>query len=198
MFDRVNVEPDRQRGDSRRSEILRERIADYIMASGGRAGEDRARAIREDFVDAAVRIADRRGMRTWKGADDSARRYSASSSLEVLFGEKVNTVGGKGGKGGHRRTGVNSRWVLDIWEATLDHLTREDPFSRPVQEPEETPDDVNVEPDADDGVRIYQSARTGSLSASILDAYLSRDDEAIMRIAIDVEGLERARRGRAS
>lgn len=146
---------------------------------------------REDFLATAVRVARDRGLRLWKD-DHTPVIDGARSSLAVLLKEKENIAAGEGGRPARMHTGVNASWVLDIWEAALEHLNREDPFSR-RREAERTSRLTAEELEAmqDGGPQFIQVGQ--SLSARILDAYLGRDDEAIMRIAIEIEGLEAAR-----
>jgi hypothetical protein len=202
-----------------RSAIVRERVLDHLMQAGGRHGPERMDAVREDFIEIAMRHADRVGLRTWKGESPDRRKAVARRSLATLLEEIVVTTPGKKGKAARKHTGVNHAWVLDIWEAALDYLHREPIDANHVRVPiaslalETEHHEANLLavreqiPFSEALERVRGRAAAGelialndggptvvqvgpSLSARLLDAYLERDDESIMRIAVEVEGLE--------
>jgi hypothetical protein len=189
----VDIGRDRKRtGNVTRSEVIRERIEDHLMRSGGRNSKERYLAIREDFITTAVRTAQRAGLRTWKGDDEHRLRDSAAKSLKVLFGEFVvvsRASRTKPGSGAVNRTGVNSGWVLDIWEATLDHITREDHLSRETKLQAEIAagDTKGTYTEPTDGPKVFNITAAAPVSVRLLEAYLARDDETIMRIAVELE-----------
>lgn len=190
----VDTGRDRKRTTNvQRSEVIRERIEDHLMRSGGKHSRDRYLAIRRDFIMTAMRTAERLGIRTWKGDDPHKQRYAAEHSLATLFGEvSVAQKGPKGTVGAVYRTGVNTGWVLNIWEATLDHITRESALVREAERQEELDagrdDGDYTEPE--DGPRVFNIAKDAPVSVRLLEAYLGRDDETIMRIAVELEHIE--------
>lgn len=191
----MNIDTGRDRkrtANLHRSEVIRERIEDYLMRSGGKNSRERYLHLRDDFVRSAIRTAERAGLRTWKGDDQHRVHHNAESSLRILFGEKSVTNSRPGGA--VVRTGVNAAWVLDIWEATLDHINREDLLTREQERLEEIDRGLRDEPifeePEDGGVKVFQIAKTAPISLRLLEAYLGRDDEGIMRIAVELEGIE--------
>jgi hypothetical protein len=188
----VDVGRDRRRkANIHRSEIVRERIEDHLMRSGGKNSRDRYIAIREDFVRSALRTAQRLGIRSWKGDDANRIQHNAHSSLSILFGEKAVTSSRAGGA--VVRTGVNAGWVLDIWEATLDHITREGSEERKAERQAEIaagPRDDGSPINDPGGIKVFNIAATAPVSVRLLEAYLGRDDETIMRIAVELEHIE--------
>ena len=192
----MNIDTGRDRkrtANLQRSEVIRERIEDYLMRSGGKHSRERYLALRKDFVQAAVRTAERAGLRVWKGDDHHRVKYNAEHSLATLFGEVTVNSRKPGGGGTVPRTGVNAAWVLDIWEATLDHINREDHLTREQERQEEIDRGVRDEPifdEPDEGVKVFQIAKTAPISLRLLEAYLNRDDDGIMRIAVELEHVE--------
>jgi hypothetical protein len=188
----IDIGADRKRtANVVRSEVVRERIEDHLMRSGGRISRDRYEVAREDFLSTALRAAERAGMRSWTGPDKHAIRASAKGSLQVLFGEKVNVTPGKGGSGAKNRTGVNVSWVLDVWENALNVINRQDPAHRENDEHTYLRagarfDEPYVEPA--DGPQVIKIVK--SLSTRVIDAYLGRDDEEMLRLALEIEDLE--------
>lgn len=186
---------ERKRGNVARSETLRERIEDYLMRSGGRDSRDRYEALREDFIVTAIRTAEREGRRLWKADDPHKVQYNARRSLQVLFGEVENVTYGTNGSGARKRTGVNVSWVLDVWERALNVLNREDVFTREQRRQEELKrgsTDFGPPAEPADGPQVFKIVADKPISVRILDAYLNRDDEAMMRLAVEIEGLELA------
>lgn len=191
----IDTGRDRKRtANLQRSEVIRERIEDYLMRSGGKHSRERYLALRKDFVQAAIRTAERAELRIWKGDDQHRVKYNAEHSLATLFGEVSVNSRKPGGGGTVARTGVNAAWVLDIWEATLDHINREDHLTREREREEEVArgarDDLVFEEPESGGVRVFQIAKTAPISLRLLEAYLGRDDETIMRIAVELESIE--------
>lgn len=190
----IDTGRDRKRtANLQRSEVIRERIEDYLMRSGGKHSKERYLAVRKDFVQAAIRTAERANLRIWKGDDQHRVKYNAEHSLATLFGEIGVNSRKPGGGGTVLRTGVNAAWVLDIWEATLDHINREDNLTREREREEEVARGADLVFDGTEdegGIRIFQTAKTTPVSTRLLEAYLGRDDEGIMRIAIELEAFE--------
>lgn len=199
---KVEIGPNRKhKGNVERSAIVRERIEDYLKASGGKRGREDYEARRLEFIGYAVRTANRLGMRTWKESGTKKVEHGAIDSLKVLFGEKSAWTNHKDERGAFKRSGVNSAWVLDIWEATLDHLVREDPFLKEIERENEqrevqreltqrTEEDELERLNSEPGPRVFKIADTAPISVRLLDAYLNRDDDAIMRIAVELEHVE--------
>lgn len=199
---KVETGPNRKHvGNVERSAIVRERIEDYLMASGGKRSREDFEKRKLEFIGYAVRTAKRLGMRIWKESGTKKAEHGATNSLRVLFGEKTAWTNHKHERGAFRRTGVNSAWVLDIWEATLDHLVREDPFLRAIErenEEREVQREMLTRTDEAElsrlnqqtGPRVFHIADTAPISVRLLDAYLNRDDDAIMRIAVELEHVE--------
>lgn len=180
----------RKRGkeNEARSAIVRERVLDCLGQMGARHGDERKSSqARDQFLYAAIRIAKDRGMRMWK--DETHTFYDgAKSGLEVLLGEKrvINR--------GVIATGVNAAWVLDIWEATLDHYSR-DPIFRnhlKVVADDARLTDEDIEEMNSRGPQIVAVPKPErALSMRVLEAYLARDEETFMALLLEVEGLER-------
>lgn len=160
-----------------RCDVLRERIEDWIAAHGG----TRSTAARDDmqrlFVKRALSVGRERGMKLWHSKTMSPEDC-ALSSLRILLREKSNTTKGR------TYTGSNLRWILDIWEAALDELTRGTrPKLEVVPAPEpEDPETVGF------GVRVFAPAKPEkSLGTRILEAYLKRNDDLIVNLAEEVD-----------
>lgn len=159
----------------KRNEIVRERVRDHLGHTGGRSNWRNAK---EDFVRAAIRIGRERGLRLWNDTTKESLE-SGISSLETLLEEKHVHQ-----RDGSSTTGRNVNWVLDLWEATLDHYTRE-----PLYRPETTDPAVEqLEGPAFKHIPVVQRSR--SLSLRILEAFLQRDEEKILMLAGEVEQLE--------
>lgn len=192
----MNIDTGRDRkrtANLQRSEVIRERIEDYLMRAGGKHSKERYLAVRKDFVQAALRTAERAGLRTWKGDDQHRVKHNAEHSLATLFGEVSVSSRKPGGGGTVLRTGVNAAWVLDIWEATLDHINREDHLTREQERQEEIDRGLRDEPifdEPEEGPRVFAIAKTAPISMRLLEAYLAKDDEGIMRIAVELEAYE--------
>lgn len=175
-----------------RSKVTRERVLDMLMQMGGRHGDPvKLQAARDEFCTTAVRIGRERGMRLWK--DESATVVDgAHSSLAVLLCEKrvVNK--------GTIATGVNSAWVLDLWEAALDYYFRDPVWGHHrasltlVGAPATTDEEIDAL--NADGPTVFAKPvvppAAKSLSMRLLEAYLAKDDEQMMAIAVEVESLE--------
>jgi hypothetical protein len=184
----------RKRGfnNAERSAVLRERVEDYLASHGAHRNPAGARA---DFATAAVRTATRFGMRTWRDSTKTTQE-AAERSLGVLLGEVVNVRSGKNGSGALRYTGVNDAWVLDIWEATLEHYVRDDPFTRELARKDELVatevESTRAELDrlnGQAGVQVFRTTDESPVGMRIIEAYLARDDDAIMRIAMELEAM---------
>jgi hypothetical protein len=195
----IDTGPNRKHsGNVHRSQVVRERIEDYLMRGGGNRSREHYEQRRADFINAAVRTAERLDMRRWKASGTKTVAHGAQDSLKVLFGEKGAYTNHKGEHGAFKRTGVNSGWVLDIWEATLDHQIREDPFLRAVERDDqfresEEPDVTEldeIERLNEGGPKAFAIGHASPISMRLLDAYLNRDDETIMRIAVELEAYE--------
>lgn len=182
----------RKRGHANeaRSAVVRERVLDLLGQLGARHGDERkAQQARDQFLYTAIRVAKDRDMRIWK--DDNHTLYEgAKSGLEVLLGEKrvINR--------GTIATGVNLAWVLDIWEATLDHYFRDPIYKERAHlkaVPNEKITDDEVEAlNADGPSWLAVPKRERALSMRVLEAYLARDEETFMALLLQVEELERS------
>lgn len=181
----------RGKANEARSAVVRERVLDLLGQLGARHGDERrAQQARDQFLYTAIRVAKDRDMRLWK--DETHTLYEgAKSGLEVLLGEKrvINR--------GTIATGVNSSWVLDIWEATLDHYFRDPIFKdraylTVVPEPltDEQVEALNA--DGPSFIAVPKAEPTPrALSMRVLEAYLARDEETFMALLLEVEELER-------
>lgn len=157
-----------------REDRIRERIRTEVTANG----LDRV----ANGLAAYARV---NGMRTWAGRNREQQARGARSSCEILLRLKAVSTDNR------FSTGHCVGWVLDIMEGYLNDLTeqRERLFGgRANGRAPSTEVALIAEPVIEPGPEKPESQ---SLSAQLLDAYLSRDDEAIMRIAVAVEALER-------
>jgi hypothetical protein len=187
----IKVEVDPNSPLASRSARVRERVLDHLMERGGRVSPSRMDDARHDLVMCAIRLAKERGMRLW--TDRSKDQVSLGlQSLETLLGEKVVIMPPrKKGEPSIKATGKNLNWVLDLWEVALDYHHREPLYQ--VRKPAEEIVPVTLEEARamnDSGPTVVAITQPVSISSRLLDAYLARDDEAIMRLAIEVEALE--------
>ena len=142
-----------------------------------------------------VSYARRNDMRCWAGGSYSKQKIGARSSIEILFRLKAVSTDNR------FSTGHCVGWVLDIMEGYLNDLAseRERLFGGRVngrhpheERTEERALAIIEQPVAEEEEEIVIEQEPQSLSAALLDAYLAGDDEAIMRIAVAVEALERS------
>lgn len=179
----------RGKANEARSAVVRERVLDVLGQMGARHGEERkTQQARDQFLYMAIRVAKEQDLRLWK--DETKTLYEgAKSGLEVLLGEKrvINR--------GVIATGVNVSWVLDIWEATLDHYSRDPIFRNRAHlqavPPEKLTDAEIAEMQADGPSFVAEPKRERALSMRVLEAYLERDEETFMALLLQVEELER-------
>lgn len=182
-----------------RYELVRTRVEDWL----GMHGATRSEAARHDaeilFVRTAIRVGRDRGMRLWK---DNAKgmEETALKSLRYLLREySVRSARDK-----IIRTGGNAHWVMDLWEAAINELTREAPrrVSRPPDPAvEELPEplarttaqelkDLN----GHSGPQVFKEELEEvkrSLAMRVLDAYLEKDDGLMLELTREIEQLER-------
>lgn len=185
------IRDDRNTAHTKRCAVIRERVLDHLMERGGRVSRLRMTEAKYDFAKMAVRLGVESGVRVWKESGGKEQIEVAKQSLDTLLGDKVVINPGKNGQPAKRVTGVNVGWVLDLWEAVLDHYHRQSVYVRPaltvVPEPEDGAGD-----DGDGPQWVAEPPAERALSDRVLDAYLNRDDEAMMRLAVEIERLERA------
>lgn len=146
-----------------RSDMVRERVRDAVHMIGYGSVDEGLRR----FARRAEATSEREKLRFFKG-DTIDPIDSAVSSLRNLLGMR------------DAATGRSEHWVLDLWEAVLSEIYHGLP-ARPTPDP--AVDQVEA---AEVGVQVF--AETRSLPMRLLDAYTSRDDEAIMALALELEG----------
>lgn len=148
-----------------------------------------------------IGYARREKMRSWADTKGPHQRFAgAMSSIRILFSEEAVSTDGR------FNTGHCHNWVLDIMEGWLRESIRDHDLFAEHDEVQSSPDE-----NATDGIALAvidpedfeaeleslneplegEIEEPMSLSSQILEAFLVRDEDAIMRCAIAVEQLER-------
>jgi len=189
----------RQRGhaNAARSAIVKERVLDALGQLGMRHGShELSESAKEEFCRRAIRTAKEQGLRLWRSSS-MTELQSARDSLATLLGEKKTYS-----RAGKFSTGVNSGWVLDIWEATLTKYSRTPLFEeRPPTCRDEKAEYRLTDSDCEElnagGPAFIHVARQTTvtkpdrpLSWRLMEAYIGRDDDAILQIAQEISSLE--------
>lgn len=151
-----------------RSTAIRARVEDAL----NQLGHGNIEAGKCRFLEHAIWCAERKQMRLWKKVSPEQQIRVATRSLNTLLGE-VGVV-----ENGKTWTGRNKNWVLDIWEVALDDwfYIKEVPV-------------VGTETFSASEICEEEDARQKSLSLRILEAYIKRDDNAMIDLAEEVEAL---------
>ena len=132
---------------------------------------------RDLFIRRAVKLAQAKGLHLWESKTMPIEE-SAHDSLRILLCEKSSpsTYG--------VFTGVNSHWVLDIWELACDHfescalkLVRDEEADEPFRR-------STVE------APLLRVAVEHSLSERLMSAYIGRDDTEILRIVKELKSAD--------
>lgn len=166
-----------------RSAEIRVRILAAIKLLSGNCSPLEVANAREQFLRFCIMAAKSRNLRLWH-SDYMTTLQSADNSLAILFGEK-RTHNGKG----TWSTGVNKRWVLEIWEAGLDRF-----FPSLIEE-----EHAEIASLADyrrsTVVHLPEEQEKKlfpkTLATRVLDAYHARDDEKMAELWTEIIKLEK-------
>ncbi len=175
-----------------RSDMLRPRMADLVALLGHNDQEFGLKVVSRRAVD----VAKVRDMRTWNDTNQARGKVGcAYESLTKLLGLRINPTDKARG---HNYTGRNAHWVLDIWEAVLEEIFHSKPTPKP--RPEDPSDALLGTGTQEHGVQVEATAAPApadtpaapktALAMRILEAYIARDDDAILEVANEVGKME--------
>jgi len=127
------------------------------------------------FIEHTLWCAEQRGMRVWNDTSKPMKEV-ATGSLLLLLGRKPSYGLVREGQG------MNSNWVLDLWEVACDDWFRVKPAK-----PGEVEQMDALEAASPAAVATLVGPPDRRLSARILDAYLNRDAEAMLTALGELE-----------
>lgn len=130
------------------------------------------RTDRDLFLKRAIKLAEENDLRLWQSKTNTLEE-SARDSLRILLGEKhIPSTHGV-------YTGVNEYWVLEIWERACDHFDA---------------GALHLVREGESEEKFTRSTcslplvgqRIASIKERLLEAYLQRNDDEILKIADEI------------
>lgn len=171
-----------------RHQVTRQRVEDWLTERGGGRGRGRDSRLEAQrrFVKRAIALGKEKGVRTFSEKSVLPEQIGLQS-LQYLLEEKVLDYKGV------KNTGGGSAWVLDLWDLVLaerDGCRLTKPVLVPVARSESPKPGVAVFQEEAIPQVVILPQKDPSWGMRLIEAYLNRDDDTIMRLAMQVSGRE--------